>query len=173
LPWIEDGFAVRLVPGAGTTAGVEVGSPFFPRFPDGHLFMHSTFGGLAVVTITNNSGARFDLDSLRYVTYNLSPPPQTDLQSVFSSAGGLMSLSSAAMGDTVTFSGPEWHNLTFVQFRFQTGGQVGSGELDFDDIVLTPHPVPEPGSVVFAAIGAALVATGVRKRIAESEQVGK
>jgi hypothetical protein len=160
LPWSEGGFTVS---STNSGAGIEYLSKTGPPYPGALLL---TSGGSLPATVTvnisNDAAAPFDLLGFNVLG---SPPPLpgvTNYAVVTSSAGGTLTFSLPLNDTTMTFSGDQWHDLSYVRFQFRASGFPGLQRLLLDNIVLQPHLVPEPSTALFGTVGVGML---VRRRL--------
>lgn len=113
-------------------------------------------GGRAKLFVTSENGAKFDLQSLQFVSVDLTGGGYN----IITSAGGTASVSWTGTNFyTRTFTGNAFENLDWVVFSNFGGFPVG-----FDNLQLSAARVDEPGSLaLILSIGIAVVANGVRR----------
>jgi len=164
LPWNEQGFTVDHTSATGT-AGILFGTPIAPPPYSGVLFLGSVSNDISTVTITSDPAVPFNLVSLELVG-------NTDVQIlpgdifhavVTTSAGGSLGLPHQTINSTVTFGGPQWQNLSYVQFEFNSNaGLLGQPvRFELDNIVLE---VPEPSMLLPGILAAGLLLMRRRKK---------
>lgn len=194
LPWQEQGFTV-----ANTTP-----SNYFPiSYPiigddsvwvaaidrNGDMLASAglSFSGgnrtMTAAIITNDAALPFDLLSLEVVKLSMltSPNPAVNNYArIISSAGGSFDLLGTPDGTTLSFSGGEWENLSYLKIEYLSYGVYGfsdqrnparhSSELLLDNLVLQPIAVPEPSALgLFALVGSGVL---LGKRKASRQQPG-
>lgn len=160
-PYLEDGFRLDVLEGHYDIWTCGVTDPCTGN----HLGVDANFGAASRVRLTQANGGAFNLYSLLVVSSGFSPHCALDKCTVTSSNGGFRPFQTS--GTTMTFSGPEWTNLYWVEF-FTDGPRemyIGEGVADIDDINVAAVPVPA-GAWLF---GSALGALGwVRRRCGRS-----
>jgi hypothetical protein len=119
-------------------------------------------GGVSRVRLTQIDGASFDLSSLYVYSAQFGFMCSGCVLDLESSSGGH---STFAPLSTMTFSGPDWTRVAWVDFVAGGDGQLGVGTgVGLDDIVVTPSSVPLPPAAWLLASAASLLAPLRRRR---------
>ncbi len=145
LPWHEDGFTTARLSGATDAVGIRATGRGLPPYP-GTLYLTSRGLVVSSVTITNDSFLTFDLLSLDLLSIGTGIDSTTNFARVTSSAGGAHDLFGTTPGTTLSFSGVQWENLSFVNVEFLSSDVFSAGGVELDNFVLQPNSVPEPSS---------------------------
>ena len=103
-----------------------------------NLLLGEAQNSVVTATLAQTNGQPFDLLSLTSVLFNTS---SADSLRVISSTGASQSM--PFNFGFPTFSGPDWTNITFVQFEL-TGASASLTTGRIDSVVL--NPVPAPGA---------------------------
>jgi len=138
-PYVEDGFTMTVVSGHyDIWSGGGVGGSRYLG-----VDRHPSTGGSSVKFV--RAAGTFDLLSL--VVQSAPSPFFGESQSVTSSAGGYMSLTTVGIQ---TFSGSAWQNLAWIRL----GNDIGAAGPGFDNITFnTVVPVPAAGWLFGGALG--------------------
>lgn len=149
LPYSEAGFNFNATGGGSAFSDWGVDS--------GDLLVAVSDGGAQIV-MTVSGGGTFDLFSLDYA-FGGDPNVGFDEWEITSDLGGSIVLDGLSSTGSVS---PNWLGVTEVRFEVFEPGAVGPNFLRIDNI-----NVPEPGSLMLLAVGAAGIVTSRRRDRAE------
>jgi len=102
-------------------------------------------------------GAFFNLLNFDFFLYDVEPTDPRNTVTMTSSAGGFLDLAAAFSGhttmQTLSFSGSEWQNLTWLTFAttqpvFESFGE----QILLDNIHFEPSTIPEPNTLALFAL---------------------
>lgn len=143
---------------AGNCEGGQPPPPFPPSYNPNYL--GASLGSLKLMGYIDYQGAPFDLLSLDFY--------RTEYAAIASSNGGFIEFPfNGALADQVyqlTFSGPQWENLSWVTFNPGNGAGQPSGVMGNFRLRVADNTVPEPGSSALIAAGLVLIVRANRRR---------
>ena len=157
LPWDQNGFTAARTSGTpALQADLTSYPPTPPPYPAA-VFFPANGLVLSSIILTNDAAAPFDLLSVKLIGLSAGGGATTNFARILSSKGGSYDLWGTPNGTTLSFSGNQWQNLSFVKVAFLCNnvGLPPAG-LEVDNFVVQTSLVPEPSSFLIGLIAAGI-----------------